>query len=138
MIGPQTHSRAGGQDRSGENHDSRCLIVSRLRCIEHAELEVPRGRALVCTDNASGSTSLLEAVFASRSGHIVPYLQQCMSDTAWTGSCESHWDLPRHVQGVGFEATRDDTARIGGRSPRRPEAQLAWPPGGTATSGSAM
>src|SRR6202035_2999054 len=39
------------------------LTVSGLRCIEHAELEIPPGLALVCGDNGSGKTSLLEASF---------------------------------------------------------------------------
>jgi len=39
------------------------LTVSDLRCIEHAELEIPPGLALVCGDNGSGKTSLLEAMF---------------------------------------------------------------------------
>src|ERR1700726_3282031 len=39
------------------------LSVSGLRCIEHAELEIPPGLALVCGDNGSGKTSLLESIF---------------------------------------------------------------------------
>ncbi len=39
------------------------LTVTNLRCIEHAELEVPSGLALIWGGNGSGKTSLLEAIF---------------------------------------------------------------------------
>src|SRR5436189_5409940 len=39
------------------------LTVTQLRCIEHAELEIPPGLALIYGGNGSGKTSLLEAVF---------------------------------------------------------------------------
>ena len=39
------------------------LTVSNLRCIEHAQLEVPGGLTLIWGGNGSGKTSLLEAIF---------------------------------------------------------------------------
>src|SRR5436305_8151987 len=39
------------------------LTVTQLRCIEHAELEIPPGLALIYGGNGSGKTSLLEAIF---------------------------------------------------------------------------
>ena len=39
------------------------LTVTNLRCIEHAELEVPTGLTLIWGRNGSGKTSLLEAMF---------------------------------------------------------------------------
>jgi predicted ATPase len=35
------------------------VTASGLCCIEHAELEIPPGLALVCGDNGSGKTSML-------------------------------------------------------------------------------
>ncbi len=39
------------------------LTVTNLRCIEHAQLEVPGGLTLIWGGNGSGKTSLLEAMF---------------------------------------------------------------------------
>src|SRR5437868_2167356 len=39
------------------------LTVTHLRCIEHAQLEIPPGLALICGGNGSGKTSLLEGIF---------------------------------------------------------------------------
>jgi DNA replication and repair protein RecF len=39
------------------------LVISQLRCIEQAELDIPAGLTLVWGPNASGKTSLLEAIF---------------------------------------------------------------------------
>jgi DNA replication and repair protein RecF len=39
------------------------LTVTNLRCIEHAQLEVPDGLTLIWGGNGSGKTSLLESIF---------------------------------------------------------------------------
>src|SRR5437868_10058925 len=39
------------------------LAVDNLRCLEHAELHLHPGQNLIWGDNASGKTSLLEAIF---------------------------------------------------------------------------
>src|SRR5579863_10636964 len=39
------------------------INVSNLRCIEHADLELPAGLTLIWGGNGSGKTSLLEAIF---------------------------------------------------------------------------
>ena len=39
------------------------LTVTNLRCVEHAQLEVPAGLTLIWGGNGSGKTSLLEAMF---------------------------------------------------------------------------
>src|SRR5579864_284907 len=39
------------------------ITVSNLRCIEHADLELPSGLTLIWGGNGSGKTSLLEAMF---------------------------------------------------------------------------
>ena len=39
------------------------LTVTNVRCIEHAELEIPSGLTLIWGGNGSGKTSLLEATF---------------------------------------------------------------------------
>jgi len=52
------------------------LTVTQLRCIEHAQLEIPPGLALICGDNGSGKTSLLEGIFSARSRQIVPFEKQ--------------------------------------------------------------
>src|SRR5215472_11412826 len=39
------------------------ITVSNLRCIEQAELRLPRGLTLIYGGNGSGKTSLLEGVF---------------------------------------------------------------------------
>jgi len=39
------------------------ITVSNLRCIEHADLELPPGLTLIWGGNGSGKTSLLEAIF---------------------------------------------------------------------------
>lgn len=39
------------------------LTISNLRCIEHAQLELPAGLTLIWGGNGSGKTSLLEAIF---------------------------------------------------------------------------
>ncbi|HYB63625.1 MAG TPA: DNA replication and repair protein RecF, partial [Steroidobacteraceae bacterium] len=39
------------------------LTVTNLRCIEHAQLELPAGPTLIWGGNGSGKTSLLEAMF---------------------------------------------------------------------------
>jgi DNA replication and repair protein RecF len=39
------------------------LVVSDVRCIEEAELEIPAGLTLIWGGNGSGKTSLLEAIF---------------------------------------------------------------------------
>ena len=41
----------------------KALVVRDVRCIEHAELEIPSGLTLLWGDNGSGKTSLLEAMF---------------------------------------------------------------------------
>ena len=104
------------------------LTVSGLRCIEHAELEIPPGLALVCGDNGSGKTSLLEAMFllgrgrsfrTRNSERLIRRGQDHLRVIGRVGG------LSAPIQTLGFEVTRDGTsARIGGR-PAQSLAELS-------------
>src|SRR6202163_27221 len=96
------------------------LTVSGLRCIEHAALEIPPGLALVCGDNGSGKTSLLEAMFLLGRGRSF----RTRNSERLIRRGQDHLRVTGHVggpsepiQALGFEVTRDGTsARIGGRA----------------------
>lgn len=105
------------------------LTVTHLRCIEHAQLEIPPGLALVCGDNGSGKTSLLEAVFllgrgrSFRTRNSERLIQRGQDHLRVIGRIVSP---SGHTQGLGAEVTRDGTsARIGGR-PARSLAELSY------------
>src|SRR6267143_6884054 len=95
------------------------LTVSGLRCIEHAELEIPAGLALVCVDNGAGKTSLLEAMFllgrgrsfrTRNSERLIRRGQDHLRVIGRVGGPSAP------IQTLGLEVTRDGTsARIGGR-----------------------
>src|SRR6266436_547829 len=102
------------------------LTVTGLRCIEHAELEIPL--ALVCGDNGSGKTSLLEAMFllgrgrsfrTRNSERLIRRGQDHLRVIGRVGGPSER------IQALGFEVTRDGTsARIGGR-PAQSLAELS-------------
>src|SRR5882762_2618804 len=104
------------------------LTVSGLRCIEHAELEIPPGLALVCGDNGSGKTSLLEAMFllgrgrsfrTRNSERLIRRGQDHLRVIGRVGGPSAP------IQTLGFEVTREGTsARIGGR-PAQSLAELS-------------
>src|SRR6202521_3904781 len=104
------------------------LTVTGLRCIEHAALEIPPGLALVCGDNGSGKTSLLEAMFLLGRGRSV----RKRNSERLIRRGQDHLRVIGRVggpsgpiQALGFEVTRDGTsARIGGR-PAQSLAELS-------------
>jgi len=96
------------------------IIVSNLRCIEHAELQLPVGLTLIHGGNGSGKTSLLEAMFilgrgrSFRTRNTERLIQRGQTQMRVTGQVqrESH-DGVR----IGFEVTRaSTTARVAGRT----------------------
>jgi DNA replication and repair protein RecF len=104
------------------------LTVTHLRCIEHARLEIPPGLTLVCGDNGSGKTSLLEAVFllgrgrSFRTRNSERLIERGQDHLRVIGRVVSS---SGHTQALGFEVTRDRTsARIGGR-PAQSLAELS-------------
>jgi DNA replication and repair protein RecF len=105
------------------------LTVTHLRCIEHAQLEIPPGLALICGGNGSGKTSLLEAVFllgrgrSFRTRNSERLIQRGQDHLRVIGRVVG---ASGHTQGLGFEVTRDGTtARIGGR-PAQSLAELSY------------
>src|ERR1700694_1340917 len=104
------------------------LAVTGLRCIEHAELEIPPGLTLVCGDNGSGKTSLLEAIFllgrgrSFRTRNSERLIQRGQDHRRVIGRVTS---ASGPTQALGFEVTREGTsARIGGR-PAQSLAELS-------------
>ncbi|HJX21982.1 MAG TPA: AAA family ATPase, partial [Steroidobacteraceae bacterium] len=104
------------------------LTVNQLRCIEHAQLEIPPGLALICGDNGSGKTSLLEGIFLLGRGRS---FRTRNSERLITRGQDHLRVIGRvlspsgQAQALGFEVTRDATsARIGGR-PAQSLAELS-------------
>jgi DNA replication and repair protein RecF len=104
------------------------LGVSDLRCIEQAELEIPEALTLIWGANASGKTSLLEAMFllgrgrsfrTRNSERLIRYGQDHLRVI---GDTRGDSGLPHHL---GIEVSRTGTAaRIDGR-PANTLAELA-------------
>src|SRR4029077_20078447 len=104
------------------------LTVSGLRCIEHAELEFPPGLTLVCGDNGSGKTSLLEAIFLLGRGRT---FRTRNSERLIRRGQDQLRVIGRVRRGPGqevplaYEATAEGTsARVGGR-PAQSFAELS-------------
>ena len=104
------------------------LTVTHLRCIEHAQLEIPPGLALICGGNGSGKTSLLEGIFllgrgrSFRTRNSERLIQRGQDHLRVIGCIMSP---SGQAQALGFEFTRDGTsARIGGR-PAQSLAELS-------------
>jgi len=104
------------------------LTVTQLRCIEHAELEIPPGLALIYGGNGSGKTSLLEAIFllsrgrSFRTRNSERLIQRGQDHLRVTGRVMSP---SGQAQSLGFEVTRAGTsARIGG-GPAQSLAELS-------------
>ena len=104
------------------------LTVTQLRCIEHAQLEIPPGLALICGGNGSGKTSLLEGIFllgrgrSFRTRNSERLIQRGQDHLRVIGRVLSP---SGQAQALGFEVTRDGTsARIGGR-PAQSLAELS-------------
>ena len=72
--GTRRHRARLSSDRLNgvRTHDSPCLTVSGLRCIEHAELGTPPGVAPGYGDHGSGKASPLEATFLLDLGRLFP------------------------------------------------------------------
>ncbi|TLY76248.1 MAG: DNA replication and repair protein RecF, partial [Gammaproteobacteria bacterium] len=104
------------------------LTVTHLRCIEHAQLEIPPGLALIYGGNGSGKTSLLEAIFLLGRGRSF----RTRNSERLVQRGQDHLRVIGRVSGssgqtesLGFEVTRDDvSARIGGR-PAQSLAELS-------------
>jgi DNA replication and repair protein RecF len=96
------------------------LSASNVRCIERAELKIPRGLTLILGANGSGKTSLLEAIFMLGRGRS---FRTRNSDRLITYG-QDHLRVIGRVTGaadtelaVGVEVTRQGTvARVGGRT----------------------
>src|SRR5438552_16583264 len=93
------------------------LTVTQLRCIEHAQLEIPPGLALICGDNGSGKTSVLEGVFllgrgrsfrTRNSERLIRHGQPRLTVFGRTGGG------PGYAVGVQVARTAGTTARING------------------------
>jgi len=97
----------------------RQIAVSNLRCIEHAELEVPPGLTLIWGGNGSGKTSVLEAMFLLGRGRSF----RTRNTDRLTRRGQDHLRVIGRVSGasgqeavVGFELTGEGvSARVGGR-----------------------
>jgi DNA replication and repair protein RecF len=97
------------------------LTVSNVRCIEHAELEIPPGLTLISGPNGSGKTSLLEAIFilgrgrSFRTRNTERLISHEKDQLRVTGRVTRPIGDP---EAIGFEITRSGTgiARVGGRN----------------------
>jgi DNA replication and repair protein RecF len=101
------------------------LTVSSLRCIEHAQLEVPAGLTLIWGGNGSGKTSLLEAVsllgrgrsFRTRNTHRL--IKRGQNHLRVIGHVTGSSGIPTvigvEVTGAG-ESSGGILARVGGRA----------------------
>src|SRR5499427_3821660 len=95
------------------------IVVSNLRCIDHAELHLPRGLTLVHGGNGSGKTSLLEGIFtlgrgrSFRTRNSERLIRRGQNHMRVTGVVSRHTaDTVR----MGVEVSRAGTAaRVGGR-----------------------
>ncbi len=96
------------------------ITVTNLRCIEHAELHLPRGLTLIYGGNGSGKTSLLEGIFtlgrgrSFRTRNSERLIRRGQTHMRVTGRVERQvGDAVR----LGFEVSRDGSAaRIAGRT----------------------
>jgi DNA replication and repair protein RecF len=96
------------------------ITLTNIRCIEQAELEVPRGLSLIWGENGSGKTSVLEGIFMLGRGRsfrirnserIIRYGEEHLSVSGQVAAIESA------VTTLGFEVTGSTAAaRIGGRT----------------------
>jgi DNA replication and repair protein RecF len=95
------------------------ITVANLRCIEHAELRLPRGLTLIHGGNGSGKTSLLEAMFvlgrgrSFRTRNSERLIRRGQTHMRVTGEIQLS---PQPVR-LGFEVKRaaGTSARIAGR-----------------------
>jgi DNA replication and repair protein RecF len=95
------------------------LTVTDLRCIEHAELEIPSGLTLIWGGNGSGKTSLLEAMFMLSRGRSF----RTRSNERLIRYGQAHLRVIGRVthaisgsETLGFEVSRSrSTARVAGR-----------------------
>jgi DNA replication and repair protein RecF len=95
------------------------LTIQDVRCIEHAELRIPPGLALIWGDNGSGKTSVLEAIFmlgrgrsfrTRNSERLIRYGQAHLRVIGRLAPNQGQADT------LGFEVARGSTtARVGGR-----------------------
>src|SRR2546430_13020627 len=92
------------------------LTVTQLRCVEHAELEIPPGLCLVWGGNGSGKTSLLEAIFllgrgrSFRTRNSERLIRLGKDHLRVTGEIRA--DIG-HARSIGFEISHHETsARI--------------------------
>ena len=96
------------------------IVISNLRCIEHAALELPRGLTLIHGGNGSGKTSLLEAIFVLGRGRSF----RTRNSERLIRRGQTHMRVTGQVQResadavrIGFEVTRaGTTARVAGRA----------------------
>src|SRR5499427_3770900 len=95
------------------------IVVSNLRCIEHAELYLPRGLTLIYGGNGSGKTSLLEAMFVLGRGRSFRTRNSERLILRGQAHMRVIGQVERKVGDVvrlGFEVSRSgSTARIAGR-----------------------
>src|SRR5215469_5163275 len=96
------------------------IAVTNLRCIEHAELRLPRGLTLIQGGNGSGKTSLLEAMFvlgrgrSFRTRNSERLIRRGQTRMRVTGQIQRDSLDPMRI---GFEVTRaGTTARVAGRT----------------------
>jgi len=95
------------------------ITVTNLRCIEHAELQLPSGLTLIHGGNGSGKTSLLEAMFvlgrgrSFRTRNSERLIRRGQTHMRVTGEAQPSMNPVR----LGFEVARSAgaSARIGGR-----------------------
>src|SRR5215472_18041833 len=95
------------------------IAVSHLRCIEHAQLELPAGLTLIYGGNGSGKTSLLEGMFllgrgrSFRTRNSERLIRRGQTHMRVTGEIRRPSGDPVRL---GVEVTRSGaTARIAGR-----------------------
>jgi len=106
----------------------RQITIANVRCIEHAELEVPPGLTLIWGGNGSGKTSVLEAIFLLGRGRSF----RTRNTDKLIRRGQDHLRVIGRIGGlsdqstvVGFELTGEGVAaRIGGR-PAQTLAELS-------------